>query len=276
MEFKEIEAELKEFVQTRFNLKDLVWECEPDYRDEISDEQIQEILSSKNPWEEFNSLFEYWDFSDQWDYLFDALKKEFEYWEEFKEEIKSWCYENIYMSINLKQYLNQDVCMNLMIDTGDGNYDFTLNSIIEQFGKIEEISKESSIVWLLHTQGYTKKDLVAEFKQSSGNKFLASVKQELMNCTTSMNALTFFTTKSLKDAMNLKEEMKKPKYYYTIEKHHPCGLLDVWNGAGSVLEIKLEKEIKVPVKYIDSFSADGVRGCYSVESIYGLGRGFWG
>jgi hypothetical protein len=46
------------------------------------------------------------------------------------------------------------------------------------------------------------------------------------------------------------------------------------NGSGSVLEIALDKDVRLPIRCIESAKHDGCRG-YSIRSIYGCGSGFW-
>jgi hypothetical protein len=100
-----------------------------------------------------------------------------------------------------------------------------------------------------------------------------------------MNSLAFFVKLPLRDALDLHEiisnaspnesDCADPKpNEITLNKDIPCGLYDTWNGAGSVLEIQLEKDVVLPVKYIDSALPDGCRG-YSISSIYGMLGSFW-
>ena len=53
-----------------------------------------------------------------------------------------------------------------------------------------------------------------------------------------------------------------------------CGLYDTWNGAGSVLEIDLEKDVVLPLKYVSSSLPDGGRG-WSVANVYGVCSSMW-
>jgi hypothetical protein len=84
-----------------------------------------------------------------------------------------------------------------------------------------------------------------------------------------MNALTFFTKMTLKEFIDYQEN--PTDLTISIEKN--CGLYDPWNGAGSVLEIELEKPVKIPKKYIE-MHIDGCRG-YGVDEIYGMCSSFW-
>jgi len=106
-----------------------------------------------------------------------------------------------------------------------------------------------------------------------------------------MNSLTFFVKLTLEEALDLHELLNNtsPNEHgreqlhdettslpceIILDKGTSCGLYDPWNGAGSALDIVLEKDVVLPIKYIDSTMPDGCRG-YSVENIYGMLRSFW-
>ena len=59
-----------------------------------------------------------------------------------------------------------------------------------------------------------------------------------------------------------------------LDKSTECMLYDPWNGAGGVLGIELERDVKLPIRYIDTAQQDGSRG-YSVRSIYGVTSALW-
>lgn len=60
-----------------------------------------------------------------------------------------------------------------------------------------------------------------------------------------------------------------------LGKDTTCGLYDSWNGGGSVLEIELDKDVKLPIKYAEIC----VEGCrmrgYDVNEVYGLIDSCW-
>ena len=108
-----------------------------------------------------------------------------------------------------------------------------------------------------------------------------------------MNCLTFLVRMTLEDAMELQERIKEDKKlksdsswydpknrlgtdFIAINKRVECGLFDTWNGGGGCLEIELEKDIKLPLKYIDSIEVDksNTRG-YGVADVYGLDSSPW-
>jgi hypothetical protein len=130
-----------------------------------------------------------------------------------------------------------------------------------------------------------------EFKES---KFLKSIHTELINCGSQINALVFLASMTMQELIDLNEAIKedakndeKSKYGYTtvdmrhgtrtitISKDTECGLYDAWSGGGSVLEIALDKDVVLPMRFIDSAKMDGMRGRYGIASVYGVCSSLW-
>ena len=104
---------------------------------------------------------------------------------------------------------------------------------------------------------------------------LKNVYEEFNDATSPMNSAAFFIRVPLRELIQINEAIRHGgDGYVTIGKDVSCGLYDPWNGAGSTLDICLEKDVKIPVKLIDSANVDGSRG-YGVVSIYGLYEDFW-
>lgn len=193
---------------------------------------------------------------------------------EYEDFIREWMHENVCFNFPYDHYLKQSVQVNIVVDAGDGNYDFTLNNFFSYNGDgeiDEDMEAESAILWLVRQQGYTVQDLLNAYDEGRGtdNNFLASIVQELVNVTTHMNALTFFVEMSIEDYIKLGEATE----YIKIDKAVNVGLLDVWNGAGSVLEIALEHDVELPIKFAEPH-IDGHRG-YGADEIYGLYSRHW-
>lgn len=182
-------------------------------------------------------------------------------------------------SIDYDHYLNEEYKARIIVDTGDGNYDFTLNPSYynnyqgESGGEGEGIGPKASLAWLAQTQGYSIDQLKAalkdgDIKDPSG--FLQSVRQEAANVTSSMNALVILVKASLKQMVNWKHNPS------AINISTECsgkgiGLFDAWNGGGSVLEIELEKPFTIPAEFIREFNVDvNNHYTYSVDDVYGL------
>ena len=252
-----------------------------DYTDKLSDGQIQEIVQSDNPMDTFyDVLFPYANdmiFNEE-QYLYSQLMEhwnsdifgDYDLYEDFIEH--EWAVNNIYFNFPYDHFLDTEINVNLMIDTGDGDYDYTLNNFLSYNAHEEEyreIEEESSILWLVKQQGYTKQDLINAIENDIDNKFLDSVIQELCNVTTHMNALSFFVRMPLSDFIEFKEEESS----ITVKRDTHAGLIDVWSGAGSTLDIQLEKDLVIPKNVLHAH-VDGSQG-YGLSEIYGLGWDFW-
>lgn len=241
-----------------------------DYRDELSQENIEKILEADDPMDEFYELFGHEYDTYEFDYLFTQFKENFEGYAENEEEIDEWLREHVSFYIDTKHYLKETVCANIIIDTGDGNYDFTLNNL----GQADEINNESALLWLALEQGYSKKQLekatIAEEVSFNNSKLLQSIYQECLNTTSHMNALSFFVSVTIQDLIDYKT---KP-YTIALKKSVKCGLVDFWNGAGGILEIELERELEIPIDKVWSFNIDGADGC-GVNEIFGVCNSFY-
>lgn len=278
-----IERVLEKEFYLRKNADKSYYEAEiyVDYNDQLQDTTIRKILDSEDPRQAFYDSFEdnFIDCEGQmmYDYLckitdnLDELEIEYD-----EDEIREYLYENVCISIPYDHFLNQKVCANLILDTGDGNEDFTLNSDYnygcarnEEF----QFQDESSILWLANQQEYSKEQLENALNNEEylGSNFLKSVCQEIIDTTSSMNALTFFIDTTFGDLLTYSEN----KTGVVVSKDTNCGLVDYWMGAGGTLDIQLEKDVIIPAEYIDSFTVDGNRGSYSADNIYGLSSSHW-
>lgn len=217
---------------------------------------------------------------------------------EEKEEMKQYLYELLTELISFEypfaHYKEQEYCVDLMIDTGDANAVYESNSVYPgPYGiKGDGIDKEASLVWLAKTQGFTKTQLEQALYKgdvAAPVGFLESVRQEVANETSGSNCLTFLVKMVLSDLVKLNEliQLQEPngeKLYHadarpdcgavTISKEAQPGLYDPWNGAGSVFEIQLEKDIELPIKYIRSCLPDRYF-TWSVYAVYNIPDSAW-
>jgi hypothetical protein len=253
-----------------------------DYRDELGENQVQEIVEAGPGYmlEEFYQQLEDHAMSSS-DYEYGALIETIiENWDEdtygefyeYEDVIRDYVQENVYFNYPYDHFLNQEIKVNLMVDTGDGNYDYTLNNFAHGYygAEEEEIDQESSLLWLVKEQGYTYNDLANTVNgDKDDNKFLNSVVDESANVTTQMNGLTFFIKMTLKDFIEYVDNKKT----IVLSSGTRCGLYDPWSGAGSLHEIELEKDIEVPWAIAEP-GTEGSRG-YSVDSIYGVFNDYW-
>ena len=285
--------------------EDGTFACEiyADYRDEMDSKTAVKILQSEDPVQSF------WEQLDEW--YFDCrcqLESELEdkvtdklftgpYVDgipgEDYDRIRDVIQELAWFKLPEEHYLKQTFHVNIMVDTGDGNCDYTLNSAYPCWYGVygTPIDSRAGIAWLAKSQGYTKGQLQKALRQGdmAGPKgFLESMRVELANLPSHMSTVTFLVELTLEQLMELNRliwlqdrngvhyDNRKNPYcgYIDIGKNTMAGLYDPWNGGGSVFEIQLEKDVRLPVKYIRSALPDGGDG-WSIGSVYGMCGSAW-
>ena len=119
------------------------------------------------------------------------------------------------------------------------------------------------MAWLAKTQGYTKGKLwraLQDGDMSDPKGFLQSMRVEVANIASHMNTLTFLVELTLEQLIEL-NRLVKLQY-------------DPWGGGGSVFEIELEKDVRLPIRYIRSALPDGGDG-YGIGDVYGMCYSAW-
>lgn len=283
-----------------------------DYRDRIlSDGTIKNIMEALDPREMFEEMLNDWAMDYAINYGEDDLEKsikekltdeEIEFFEENSEEILEMIKENTYFYYDAKDF-NNDVCVNIMVDCGNANYDYTCDNILNWYGNSGDgsIPAESSILWLAKTQkkAVALRNACKHVHRNDGyyidrikdnDKFVESCIQEFENLPSHMGTVTFLVKMDLFRLFDLMELQKdeydeKGKYdprkneisksYIVLGKDTMCGLYNTWDGGGSVLEIELDRDVKLPVKYC-VFCVDGckMRG-YDIGEVYGMCESAW-
>ena len=249
-----------------------------DRNDKLSDEAIRDICQAEDPLEYFYEVVEN-SYRDSDDYYYIDLKKNFV--EEAKksniseEDAEDWFAYNFYdyttFDLPYKELLGQEVKSILVVDSGDSNYDFSLNPAYHnEWGK-DELDDKASIVWLVKQQGHTKEELEKALEEEhSDDKFINSVVEECINNAGSMSAVCFLGRVTLEDL--IANDIDK----VTVKPSVMCGLIDLWSGSGSSLGIELGKDVVVPkdkIWYFGVDADDSSKGTYSADSIYGLSGG---
>lgn len=251
-----------------------------DYRDAISPERVQTLLEQKYPLDAFYEWLddvysEYGEellrnaYNEMWRSFDVPQKLEEEYHDHFVDTFREYCWYNAPQ----EHYEAQSFCCDILIDTGNWNYD----CICDTYEGVNKYPAESSIVWLTKTQGYTKEQLqYALTNDKDCGTFLNSVKDELAEETSHMNVLAFFKKFTLGNLLSF-AQAKAP---LNIRKGTSCGLFDPFNGSGSILEIQLVEDITVPHKLIAEVlidaANDGRNGSrYGIDCIYGMCEDFW-
>ncbi len=299
------EKELKEAI--RDVLSEICWKDEngmfyeeiyADYRDTLDDRTLKAICSADRPREKFYDLLDEWYCDSEWDYAEEIVKKvlDDETVTELAEpldadDVRELIREQFYVCYPEKHFLKEDVLVDLILDTGDMNYDFVSNSIGGHYNACDHsIPEESSLLWLARQQGYRKSELKKTLAGcgNTQSSLLKSIYVETQNCSSHMNALVFLVKMTLEEYFNLRDAIDKEKKrnesyylaqrtgrgYLVLARDTTCGLYDSWNGSGSVLEIKLEKDVRLPFRCIASADHDGCHG-YGIREIYGCGSELW-
>ncbi|MFP3727509.1 hypothetical protein U8V72_20210 [Priestia filamentosa] len=285
LERKEVEEIIKDIFRkhTFLTEKDSEFELSMyvDPRDELTEKQLKEIVAADNMmdcfYDELNPyVMELMDLES--DGIIEIVKNN---WDEekygcyvdYEDTVSEFIGENVSMNFPYEHYLKNKIRVNLLVDSGDGNYDYTLNNFVSyNSSEDEEIEDESSILWLAKQQGYTKKQLTEAVKKGKYHKnseLLKTIHQECLKVSTHMNALSFFVSMSVEEFIAFYDR-KQPVF---LKKGTSCGLYDLWNGAGGMLEITLEKDVQIPFEYALPH-IEGTRG-YGIDSIYGLSHNLW-
>lgn len=295
---------IKQIVRETIENKMRAWQKKPDgyyheeicadYRDEMEDSTLKEIMKSEDPEQTFYEKMFEWYQDAEYEIernLLEAVVASIETaapTETYDEdEIKDEIRELVSIDYPYEHFLKQEFCVNIFVDTGDGNYDYVLNCVYPHYnGRCgETINDRASIVWLARQQGYTKTELNKALREGDikdPHGFLESMRQEVINHGSHMAILTFLARMTLEEIFELNELLKLQdrngkKYaaeerpycgYILIDKKAECGLYDPWGGGGSILELQLEKDVRLPIRFIRSATVDGGDG-YSIRNVYG-------
>lgn len=184
-----------------------------DYRDTLDVKTAAKILEQKNPLEYFYNMMLYERYNEieaeMWHNIYNEIEEslrniginpqmpadaEFDLW-----DFLSAC---VVIDLPYDHYLDLKFCVNIKVDTGDENEDYTLNSVFPSYNEDVgyRLNDKASIVWLARQQGYTKTQLWKTLQandQSNNKGFLNSMCIEVANEASHMNALTFLVSMSL-------------------------------------------------------------------------------
>lgn len=266
-----------------------------DYRDEIDDSTAQEILEGGSSRDTLIERLFDWYQEQEWD-IIDNLVDDFRAKTDPKlledaniieddnlndEMIREEFMDIIYIDYPEDWALSQEFCFNIIVSNGDDNYDFWLNEhIVDEDEKVDENAEKAGLVWLAKQQGYTLEEVVEALKDEdnvSTNEFFASISSEVYNgygC----EALTFCVKMTLGQAIMLKEKMKSNSNgSIVLDKRTTCGLFNIWDGSGSILDIACEKDIEIPFENIWKFYIDESRSNRydSIHNVYGTDSSLW-
>lgn len=268
-----------------------------DYRDEFPKNKIEEILKADNPRDCLADLTCEWDLScDDWCYqdeFWKALEKFCEENSIGEYEANDYIHETFYWTYP-ESFLNPTFNAVVIINNGDMNYDFTKHNILNyagDYGYCDGLEKTAGLYFLAKQQRRLTllKKAINYPEKKTDNRFVDSCITELEEATCHMCALTFLVQMNLNTAINIIEKQKEalknkvyneyhpnevkgaPLGYITLGKDTSCGLFDTWNGGGSLLEIELEKDVKLPLHLIDRINTQD-----RMQHAYALCEECWG
>lgn len=172
-------------------------ECDKDYRDELEDGDIADILAGRyrhrrngeeqveqmEPMGALNNLLadgyqdEMWRIEDE---ILEALRSNPDIVsmfnglsldeEQLTEQLLSALGDVWYVTVPVDEYLKQDVCMDIMLDTGDMNWGFACNNInFSDIESAEDFDDNSSLLWLCEQQGVTREELLSAFDKGTAH-----------------------------------------------------------------------------------------------------------
>ena len=248
-----------------------------DYRDALDKGGLQAIADSDDPREAFydwlNDAYE--DEVDQaWFNLASKCADDLEIEHETAWEFLT---EMVEVRLPEEHFLKQEIHVDILVDTGDANYDFICNNIAPAWGGCDPDAApaEASIFWLAGQQGYCMERVTAALKgEETRSAFLESLVREVENEASSINVLTFLCTMTLKQWIEVREAGRRGAL--RIEKDAVCGLFDPWSGAGSTLDLELEHDVVLPIELVHEITPDVCLYRYGVDEVYGLVGRAWG
>lgn len=282
---KELKSKIVEWLREQWGVREtngnFYIDIYADYRDELGKRDLQAIADSDDPREAF------------WDWLNDAYEDEvdqawFNLASECAEDMETehetaWEFLTEMVEVRLPEqhFLDQEIHMDILVDTGDANYDFICNNIAPAWGGCDpdEANVEASIFWLAGQQGYCKERVAAALEgEETESKFLKSLVREVENEASGINVLTFLCTMTLGQWIEVRENWMRTRHKgaLRIEKDAVCGLFDPWSGAGSAMDLELEHDVVLPMELVHEITPDVCLYRYGVDEVYGLVGKAWG
>lgn len=190
-----------------------------------------------------------------------------------EDSVRDLVYDVFY--INLKEVVDSVLSLELDVDivltntNNEAQHDFAHNN---DFGEDDRFSQlSSSWSFILKSQGIEGVDSVEDLRGIEGT-VASSIVEEIENTTSGMNAFTFFVKMDMEDFIKLYEGNYSS---ITLKAGTPCGLVDFWYGAGSLLEVDLDKPVTLPKGTFNAVVDEANPYGYSVEQIYGMLSSFW-
>lgn len=282
-----LEEKIIEFLKEdyKYLLKDLGNNCfeykyqKQDYEDRFSENYVLDIIKGKTKEQRLDNFYDIlWEFNI--DFESDTINEiACDFCNKYDYVSHDTEIQDILMNIisfNYDTYLEDTYKVNILIDFNnqDSNYEFSNSSNLEN-------CKHNNLYTLLKKQDYSKKDYEENLKklvkkdkynfdyekivENGGSKFLTSVYEEILNC-----GYEWGNTIVVLQELTLKELIENTDFL--VSKNNMIGLFNCFNGSGSLLEIKLEKDFTINRENdVYDIQVEGAKNNnYSVNDVYGL------
>lgn len=295
---KKIENKIKDWIKKNYPDGYIIYRG---YYDNLSPDMILNYLEQENPMDAFyehvSKLYEDYYYSEiisdiYNDIVNDMTDEEARFMEENEEECMTVVYENLESHFPYDDFLDEKICCDIVIDNGDANTDFNAHTISPCYEAVitknrSNLSRESGMMLIAKLQDYRIKDFRKIFnacryadtygkpeKMKDLNQkylFITSCYREIKESTGPLTAFVFCVKTTLREMLAWNTEKTDIRISKNIET---CGLYDYWNGAGSNLEIHLEKDMVIPKEKVYRFVPDFYWD-YSIEECYGMTSKAW-
>ena len=255
-----------------------------DYDSRLDEKTVRKVLDDKDPETSFgievDSLYEN-EGDDRLEELYREMRESLvteetkDVWKMYDDDFWDLFNDKVVYYPPFEHYESEYYNCSIMIDTGDFNYDFSVNRFLGDESEMKayldggfrkEYDKASGL-WLAETQGYSKIHTVKEMlkrrtellgkdskENYKKNDFLITLGREALNTTTIRNVLTFLCSMSLTDLLGMEDTWKNEKrndsFFVQVHKDTRCGFFDPCEGSGGGFNIRLEKGIQIPMDKI--------------------------
>jgi hypothetical protein len=274
-----------------------------DYNDEVNMADVIDALDqvSNGTYDSIEDALtdKYYEYYIDYDgEFFDAIMRDLRarpeleaYQEQRETEMSKTLYDDVEecgyngLALNIDELLSTgDYNINIIFGTPE-EQNSDMGAIITSYGTyhnpdmefVEVKDLDNALTKLIHQQGHSVKGIYEGVfgVAKSESKFINSVVEELENNSADyMSGLTACVSVDYKTLEAL--YTNKVSGAVKLDVGTTLGLVNIWNGSGSILGIELEKPAILSTSDIIRVQLEGAKnGNYTVDEIYGLGADAW-
>ena len=174
-----------------------------------------------------------------------------------------------------QHFLDQEIRVDILVDTGDANYDFICNNIAPAWGGCDpdEAARRGQHLLAGGTAGVLHGARDGGSERGGNGEHVPEVadtgsgkRGEQHQCAD----VPLHHDAGAVDRGAGKLDAGKAYGALRIEKDAVCGLFDPWSGAGSTLDLELEHDVLLPMELVHEITPDVCLYRYGVDEVYGL------